>query len=72
MILLIAAVLAIALLLVTKMQDMAQNGANAMEENANKIFDQINDTSMSRAIQTQDIPIMRLFERCEHESPSLT
>lgn len=45
MILLIAAVLAVALILVSKMQDTAKKGADAIDKGAQKLFSEINDTS---------------------------
>jgi hypothetical protein len=45
LIVLIAAVLAVALVFVAKMQDTAKKGASAIDKNANKLFGEINDTA---------------------------
>ena len=45
MILLIAAVLAVALILVSQMQEAAKQGAKAVQKNAEKVFKEINETA---------------------------
>lgn len=45
MILIIAAVLAVALVLASKMQETAKRGADAIDKGADKLFSEINDTA---------------------------
>lgn len=45
LIILIAAVLAVALILVSKLQDTAKKGADLLDRNAQKVLAEINDTA---------------------------